>query len=486
MKAPHIILLTADQMRFDCLSCYGNLNVRTPHLDALAAESVVFDRAYCATPLCVPTRTCIGTGLWPHSTRAIINSNPAYPRENIWGRLGPEYPTFYERLDEAGYAISHVGIQHIHGEPPLEARVPRAHITDSRDHEDYMRNLGLSPTYETDLRVPVPDFDNGRLVAKPRWVSPRLAAPYPHDPEHFKDFWFTRRMEAQIAAGDPSRPNAFIFQGWAPRPPFFVPEPYFSMYRPEEIELPENVGQWYDGMPPTILLGSGGYRGSHMQREDWRPVWAAYFGLVTLADACLGRVIQALKAKGIWDEALVIFTMDHGEAIGSHRMFEKMTMYEESAHVPLFVKPPGGARSGRRKQLVGHADLAPTICDYAGARPLDPCWGESLRPLVDRPDHPGRPAIFCEFNGDQARAYPQRAIISGRYKYIHHFCADPELYDLEADPQETRSLAKDPAHQERCRSLRGELAEWMRATDDILDVERDAEFTPADWARITR
>jgi arylsulfatase A-like enzyme len=482
---PHLVLLTADQMRFDCLSAYGKLGVRTPNLDALAAESVVFDRAYCSTPLCIPTRTSLATGRWPHTTRCITNGGRHSPAETPWRFLGPETPTFYERAAGAGYRITHVGIQHVYSDPPLRERVPSADFVEALDHERHMEGLGVPANYQTDQRVPVLEFDNGRNVVLPRWASPRIAERFPHPPEHFKDLWFARQMEQRIAACDPSQPQAFVFQAWAPHPPLFVPEPWDRMYDPAAIDLPENVGRWHPDAPATLLLGTAGIRASQVLRDEWRPVWAAYFGLVTMVDECLGRVIRALKAKGIWDDAVVVFTMDHGEHLGSRRLCEKMTMYEESAHVPLFVRAPG-AKPGRRAPPVGHVDLAPTLCDYAGAKPLGDAWGRSLRALVDDPAAPWRDATFSEFHGDHGRGFPQRAVVTDRYKYVHHFCAHDELYDLREDPNETRSLAADPAQAKLRGELRARLRDWMRATDDFLDLERHASFTPADWARLDR
>lgn len=484
-KRPHLVLLTADQMRFDCLSLYGNLGVRTPNLDALAAESVVFDRAWCSTPLCIPTRTSLATGQWPHTTGVITNGGKHSPAEIPWRQLGPETPTFYERLAGAGYRITHVGIQHVHSEPGLRQRIPDADVVETRDHELHMESLGLSGSYQTEERVPVLEFDNGKMVALPRWVSPRCIQRWAHDPELFKDLWFARKMEDRISACDPSRPQAFVYQGWAPHPPLILPEPYDRMYDPADIDLPESVGRWHPHAPHTLLLGTGGLRGSQVPRDDWRRIWAAYFGLVTLADECLGRVIRALKARGIWDHATVIFTMDHGEHLGCRGLFEKMTMYEESAHVPLFVKPPRGA-PGRRAHPVGHVDIAPTLCDYAGAEPLGAAWGKSLRALVEDARAPWRDATFSEFHGDHGRGFPQRAVMTGRHKYIHHFCAHDELYDLEEDPGETRNLAENPAFARLRGDLRARLGNWMRETNDFLDLERHANFTPADWARLDR
>ena len=243
------------------------------------------------------------------------------------------------------------------------------------------------------------------------------------------------------------------------------------------------MGRWYEGMPPTYLLGTGGFRGSQVLRDDWRRTWAGYFGLVTMVDDCIGRMVQALKDKGVWDDSLVVFTQDHGESLGCHAMFQKMTMYEESAHIPLLIKPPHGG-GGRRAQRVGHVDIAPTICDYAGAAPPAGTWGSSLRPPMEDASAPWREATFSEFNGDHGRAYPVRAVMAGRWKYVHHFAAKDELYDLEEDPAETRSLIDTPEHRERCETMLQMLKDWMRETDDVLDIDRDRDFTPTDWRRI--
>ena len=481
---PHIVMLMADQLRFDCLSAYGNLGVETPNLDILAEESVVFDHAYCSTPLCVPTRTSLACGKWPHTTRAIVNGG-SFPTEIPFRTLGPEHRTIYEQLTDGGYEITQVGVQHISSDPPLAERVPAADFTRDVNYEEYLRQQGFEQPVNDQARVPVPEFENGRLSIK-FYHDPRHVEKTEFGAEHYRDRYWARCMAEKIRAADPSEPRAWFFHCWAPHPPFFVPEPYYGMYDPANIELPENVGRWYDGMPPFLLLHTGGYRGSGLQREEWRRTWAGYFGLVTMVDDCIGRVVRALKERGIWDDALVIFTQDHGEALGSHRMFQKMTMYEESARVPLLVKPPGGAQTGRRRQMVGHVDIADTVCDYAAVDPLPDTWGESLRRPIEDPDAPWREATFCEFNGDHGRAFPSRAIITERYKYIHHFCGPDELYDLVEDPQETRSLAGSPQHETRCGDFRARIDRWMRETDDVLDMTRDADFCPCRWQRLDR
>lgn len=477
-RTPHIVLLMADHLRCDCLSCYGDLGVRMPHLNALAQESVVFDHAYCSTPLCVPTRTSLATGKWPHSNGVIVNGG-SYEPERPFRTLGPQHRTYYEQLADGGYDITHVGVQHVHSVPELKNRVPRARFFLREAYDENLKRKGfVHPEPTAADRRPVPEHMNGRPVAK-MYPLPSFIRKTAFDAEDFLDEVWSRQMSAEIAAADPSRPNAWIFQCWAPHPPYFVPEPYFSMYDPAKIRIPESVGQWYPGQPAHLLYGTGAY-GSHMTADDWRPVWAAYFGLSTMVDDCIGRVITALKDKGVWDDALVIMTVDHGDCLGAHSFFQKFVMYEESAHVPLLIKPPRGA-TGRRRQMVGHVDIAATLCDYAGVPPPPGNQGASLRSAVENPDAPWRDATFSEFHGDHGRAYPSRAIFTERWKYIYHFFGVEELYDIVSDPLEKNSLADSPAHQPIKTDLRARLARWMRDTGDILDMDRDKDFTPLRW-----
>jgi arylsulfatase A-like enzyme len=468
----------ADHLRWDCLSCYGTLPVRTPHLDALAAESVVFNRAYCATPLCVPTRTAMYTGKWPHATGAIVNGH-SYEEEHPYAVVGPEHRSLYEVLDEAGYNLTHVGIQHCNLEPSLAARVPRLDLAGHDEWLERQRERGLGSNPQTaELRVPNLEWRGGQPVVAMRPQARRTL--YPHAAENFLDVFWSRLAAERIQQLDWSQPQYFEALFWAPHPPFEVPEPYFSMYPPDAIELPNSVGQWYPGQPATLLMQSCGQMGAGRVREEYREAWSAYFGLVTMVDECIGRVVAALKATGIWDDALVVFTQDHGEMLGCHHLFQKHCCYEESAHLPLLVKPPGGNGSTpageRRDHLTSAIDFCPTICDYAGIEPPAGAQGLSWRQAIENPEAAWRQATFIEYNGDQGRSpWPMRAIVKEVdnliYKYIFTQNDVDELYDLTYDPHETQSLVANASHTTIRRGLRGELGEWMAKTGDFLRVD---------------
>ena len=213
-----------------------------------------------------------------------------------------------------------------------------------------------------------------------------------------------------------------------------------------------------------------------MSREQWRPVWSAYLGLVTMVDDCVGIVIDALKDRGLWDDALVIFMQDHGENLGCHSLFQKHCAYEESCRIPMLMKPPRGGfiSIGRRHELVGHVDYADTICDYGDLDRLPGSQGRSMRPLIEGATIDWRDTTFIEYNGDHGRNTPIRAVVAdvdgATFKYIYNHGDKDELYHLEADPMETTSLTGSEDHSAIKAKLRERLGAWMRETGDFVEM----------------
>ncbi|MHC5057210.1 MAG: sulfatase family protein [Planctomycetota bacterium] len=472
MTRPHIVFIMADHLRRDCISCYGDVAVRTPNLDELARESVVFDGAYCAAPLCTPTRSSMYTGKWPHTHGAIVNGHGFRPG----GIVSPGHGTLYEALDRAGYSITQMGVQHLQTEPKLEQRVPRARILGRMGYDEYARdrNIRCSPDVEAQA-VPNVEFRDGRPVVAHRPQARKTLFPHPAD--DYLDVYWSRRMAAEIAALDPAETQYIEALFWAPHPPLDVPEPYYSMYPEGDIDLPDTVGRWQPGQPATLLFQSCGMMGLGRTREEYREGWSAYMGLVTMVDECIGRVVQALKDRGIWDEALVVFVQDHGDLMGCHHLTQKHCFYEEAAHLPMLVKPPrsAGVAPGRRGGLVSAIDYCPTVCDYAGAEPPEGVQGASWRRLVDDADAPWRDAVFMEYSGDQGRNdMPMRAIVAEadgavwKYTYTHNDV--DELYNLTTDPMEKDSLAQSEGDRPVLLELRRRLAAWMRDTGDFVGM----------------
>jgi len=472
MERPHIVLIMADHLRLDSLSCYNpESQVSTPNLDALSRESVVFDRAYCAAPLCVPTRCSMYTGKWPHTHGAITNGHG--------GRVGggavrPEHATLHEVLAKAGFSITQMGVHHLQAQPSIEERLPGARFLADMGYGQYCSDnrIGFGSALR-DIYVPNVDFLHGRPVAYMRDQPRKLL--FPHPAEDYKDVFWSRRMVEQVQGLDWEKPQYLEALFWAPHPPLSVPEPYFSMYPEAEIDLPETVGRWYAGQPATLLWQSCGMMGLGRNRQEYRQAWSAHMGLTTMVDECIGRVIDALKARGIWENAWVIFTQDHGDNLGCHHLTQKHCFFEEAAHIPLMVKPPAGVDVPRRPrpQLVSATDYCQSICDIAGAEYPAGVQGRSWRPLIENPAAPWRDALYMEYNGDQGWNHmPMRSIVANirgsTWKYNWTRGDVDELYDLEADPLEMQSLATDPDRQRLRAQLRTRLQEWMRDTSDIV------------------
>lgn len=462
MKRPHLILLMADQLRRDVLGCYGGGYGASPNLDRLAGEAVVFGSHTINSPLCVPSRISMVTGTYPHVNGAIVNGwdEPERP----YGTCR-DLPTLYESLAQAGYRVEHLGVNHLRFDPPLGRRHQR--ITFSADpgqHAGWLKQRGMTADLSA-CKSPCVEYIDGKPVTR-FYTNPNTLR-WPHPPQDFLDCWLADRLVERIQQAGPDEPLALMANFWLPHCPLSCPEPYFSMFDPEALDLPATVGKWCDGQSPMHLVNLPGHVAAATTMQGWRQAWAVYLGMVRLLDECVGRVLAALRRRGLWDDALVVFTVDHGEMLGSHRMFQKMCMYQEAIRVPLLIKPPGGG-SGAREQLTQHLDLAATICDLCGVPVMPASAGRSFRPVLARPDAPGLEEVFLEFNGNSGRSFQQRAVLTPTHKYIHNHGYQPELYDLRADPAETRNLCQAEHPPAEAARLRDRLRRWMLDTHDCI------------------
>jgi arylsulfatase A-like enzyme len=268
--------------------------------------------------------------------------------------------------------------------------------------------------------------------------------------------------------------NAPFFVQWDPEEPHLpnvLPEPYCSMYPPQQIRpwpsFPDPlIGKPYIQAQQRRTWGIEGWTW-----EQWAPIVSRYLAQVSLLDAQVGRILYALDELGLEERTMVVYTTDHGGLCGGHGMIDKhYVMYEDVTHVPLIVRWPGHALPGRRCEAwVSHSiDLATTFCQ-AGRVPVpDTFRGHSLLPLLEGEEENGRQDIWSTYHGNQFGLYSQRMVRDERWKYIWNATAEDELYDLALDPGEVRNLATDPAYRGRLARLRHRMVEWMEATRDPL------------------
>jgi arylsulfatase A-like enzyme len=432
----NIVLVFTDQQSLQAMGAAGNPWLRTPHMDALAAAGTRFERSYCTAPVCGPARACLVTGRAPHETGVTWNGQG----------LRPGLPTLGQVFRQRGYDTAWAGKWHL----------PKSYPTGREDIPGF-ENLALPPDHPSLKRTPsygwpgyalgestdAPFVDEAiRFLGRPR-DRPFLLCVSLHNPHDI--CWWVRQSPLPRPTDGPLPPLPANFEP-NPAEPAFLRACRERDHYGEEIRF---ARQWAP--------------------DDWRAYLHAYYRMVERADAEVGRLMEALRRHPAADRTLVVFTSDHGEGMAAHRWLAKLSFSEEVLRVPLVVRGPG-VRAGavNSEDLVGTTDLLPTLCDFAGIAP-PPTRGVSLRPLLAGERRPSREFLVAELEPDPARpAMRGRMVRSARYKYCAYSdgAREETLHDLNADPGETRDLARDPRCRGELARHREMLARWCRETSD--------------------
>ncbi|NBC10638.1 MAG: sulfatase-like hydrolase/transferase [Planctomycetes bacterium] len=470
---PHLLLMLASQLRCDVIGAFAAPQSFTPKLDLLARHASVFLRHFTPCPLGGPARASLYTGLPPRRHGAIIQGH-----DPSLATVGPDVPVLHRRLLDAGYRVVHVGLLNVPAKPDLRRRAPEAEYLGPpglAEHLQALADRGLIYGDLDTLRDPVLEHVAGRAVVL-GGVSPRTLV-FPLKEELFYD-----RVIADEAAHtivrhadrrDP-RPLALLCHFHLPHPPLWAPQHHAELVEPGDVKLPTTTGKWYAGTSPLQLANLCGQLGARVTVEQWRTAWAMYHGMVHLLDDCVGRVLAAADRAAMLDEAVVVFTADHGEMLGDHRLWGKMCCYDPAVRVPLIIKPPGGFKAAPHRhfwELTTHADLHATLLAYAGIEAdEDDDEAFAAHPLhgaaAGRTPPPGRELVFATFDGHAGIGCRQRMARSRTHKLIHNIGHGPELYDLVEDPRETRSLIDSAEHLPIQRALADQLMAWMDEQQD--------------------
>lgn len=455
----NILFITTDHQRADTLfTDQAGIEV-TPHLNQLAKGSSVFTRAYNNCPICVPARTALATGKYPTNNGVVFND---------WkGSTAGDHKTVHQFLGEEGYRLAHSGVHHIKVKPDVQERTHFEMFRHVKDYKDFLKQNGVVETSSEQSSTKVFEMQNGKYeVAR---YSNSYAYVWEQPISFFKDFYFTDHavqfIEDSAAHADPF---ALFVNIWAPHPPLAVPEPYASMFDPDQIELPPNVGIAANGEPPHRRKGAAAQLGEGISIEEWRKTWAAHLGLTRLADDCVGRLINALKQSGKLDDTIILFMSDHGDHLGQHRMYQKMEMYEQAVRVPLIIRVPGAA-SQQINDPVSHLDILPTLLELLEIDNLGDLDGISLKSAVMEGVSNSAREVFCQFSGNSVVGDIRRAMITSQYKYIYDPSDDAELYDLETDPLEMTNLAANTGYAKILESLHQRMKVWGESHGDWVE-----------------
>jgi len=459
-NAHNLVLIMTDHQRYDSIGMVQAGIEVCPNLNRLAAESCYFRRAYNTAPLCAPARTAMFTGKYPTRNGVVYN--------DFKGQTAGDHKVFQQYLAEAGCDVAHVGIDHVKVKPPYRERVPFALWNSNKEHDQYLAEQVEGEPYPDPrgFSKPIEIVQFGEPVR--RGFSSTRTAVWPHAAEHWLDNYWCRRAEEFIRQPH-ERPFALFLFLWAPHPPLRVPEPYASMFDPDALDLPANVGVVPGGEPANRRRGIAGQLGAGESMEQWRKVWAAHLGLVNLADNAIAGVLRALDDAGLSGETVVSFGVDHGDHLGQRCMYQKFELYEQAICTPWIVRLPG-APPQSTDVPVSHLDLMPTLGELTGIGVPDDVDGASLAACIRQGSPPPQRPVFCEFCGSYGRDMDRRAVITRRHKYVYDPNDAPELYDLAEDPLEMNNLAADPQHADTVRELHAQGKAWAESHDDWIEM----------------
>lgn len=454
MKRLNILLITADQMRGDCIGALGHPDVETPNLDTMVNQGTAFTRCYSATPTCIPARAALFTG----------QSQEHHGRVGYQDGVDWEYPvTMPGEFTRAGYHTHCAGKMHVWPPRSLlgfcsvdlhDGFLPyRATATPARQWmgriDDYLPDLQR----EAGPQAGINDLGIGcnSWVARP-WDGPERLHP---------TNWTAQKAADFLRRRDPTRPFFLWASFVAPHPPYLPPAPYFAMYSGRDLRPPVN-GAWASRPDPGQNTADGFT--AALSEAQTRRMQAGYYGSITHLDHQIGRLLRELKDEGVLQDTVILFTSDHGEMLGDHYMLRKSQGYQGSVHVPLVLYDPGGhlgLPQGRRCEALAELrDVMPTLLAAAGL-PV-PATVDGMDLAACARGAPGRGWLHGEHTAQQGPPHSMQYILMDGFKYLWYSHTGAEqLFDLQRDPGECRDLASDPAFARQKQAMRARLVQAL-------------------------
>lgn len=437
-QRPNILILMADQMTAGALSAYGNRVSKTPHLDRLAAEGVVFDAAYCNSPLCAPSRAILMSGRLPSSTGAYDNA-VEFPSQS---------PTFAHYLRAAGYRTILAGKMHFCGPDQLHGFEERL-TTDI-----YPADFGWTP----DWTRPDERLDWYHTMDS---VTQAGRCVRTNQMDFDEEVGFAARQKIYDMARDrDDRPFCMIVSMTHPHDPFTMADPYWSRYAEDEIDMPRVSAAASDDDPHAARLRHVcGQDLQEITQAKVRDARHAYYAACSYFDDHVGGIMGALRESALADNTIVIVIADHGEMLGERGLWFKMNFYEGAARIPLIMHAPGRFQPHRVAAPVSLVDILPTLAAIAGDG-QEPDYatehdGRNLLPYALGADNEGE--VIGEYCAEGVIA-PMVMIRRGSLKYIHCPTDLDRLYDLAADPEELDNIAAHSPEDERLQAMQAECA----------------------------
>jgi arylsulfatase A-like enzyme len=446
---PNVLFIAVDDLRPD-FGCYGNTEVKSPNLDRLAGEGLLFQRAYCQFPLCMPSRASLLSGYRPESIKKT---------GRVTGHVPADTVTLPQLFRNNGYATVSAGkIYHDNNDDP--AAWVRRH-TDTFASEGKWCN-GYCSGYQLEVnRALVQNYLQGkrRQGLPASSISEITDTPDEETPDGIVAERAVEELRKFKETGEPF----FLAAGfYRPHMPLTAPKKYWDMYPRDKVKLPADFRQPDDGIPrydwdEVRRYGDCPWTGP-MPEEKAKEIVQGYHASVTFVDAQIGKVLDELHRLGLDQNTVVVLWSDNGWSLGEHRLFSKYTNYETSTHIALMLKVPWLPAQPATPALVELVDVYPTLAELCCLQSPGYLEGRSVVPLLADPRCRWKSGVFSCLSKAQ-----ERTIRTERYRLIEHPGGQIELYDHETDPAEDHNLAHDPAHTATVKQLQDRLNAGWRA-----------------------
>jgi len=442
-KKPNVVYIFADQLRSMSLGCYGDKQAITPNIDKLASEGMIFKNAISTWPICSPFRGMLLTGRYPMSNGVVYNNLPLWKGQ----------PSIATALKAQGYQTGYIGKWHLNGDD-------NRHVPEDR-------------RFDFDYWVPV---DRPTLATQPDGTQ--VWRP---------DYYTDKAVEYIEAHKD--KPFCLFMSYLPPHDPYVAPDKYMKLFPADKMELRENDAEKdlvrieleKHPIPPG---GQGAEKRKQWRkridsddgvRSNMQGYYAATHGL----DVCMGRVMKALEEAGIAEDTILVFSSDHGDMLGSHRMSHKQEPFEESISIPFIVRYPRRVPKGRKTDaLLSPMDIMPTLLGLAGAPIPDSVEGISLADaaLGKRSDQQEALLIMKMLPGGNPWIINAATEWRGVRTRTHTYCRLADggpwlLYDNQNDPQQMKNLINDPAHKELQDEMEATMQKLLKKANDPFDTE---------------
>ena len=454
-ERPNVLFLICDDLNCD-LGCYGHPQVKSPNIDRLAARGVRFQHAYCQYPLCGPSRASFMTGMYPDQT--LIQRNAIYIREHV-----PNVKTLSQMFRGEGYFAMRIGKIYHYNVP---GHIGTSGHDDPDSWDQVINPRGRDKEEESQIFSLTPGSFGGTLS----WLAAEGT-----DAEQTDGIAADEAERVLKQFAQTKKPFYLAVGLYRPHTPYVAPKKYFDLYPLETIRVPQVPAGYLDTLP-------GPARQTLLRKKDQvnladdlaRKAIQAYYASITFADAQIGRILKALDETGVAENTVIVFTSDHGYHMGEHGYYQKTTLFENAARVPLMIAGPKVKAKGQAAKAPAEmVDLYPTLAELCGLTPPKSIAGVSLVPALEDASAKPRQSALTQFgNGYSLR--------TARYRYTEwgeDGSQGAELYDHQTDPAEMVNLANGNEHAEVIeglkRQLRQRIAEAREAPQGVRQVRSE-------------